>query len=216
MGENIDKVKGRAKQAAGDLTDNDELRNEGRTDETAGKAKSVVNDIKDKADDAVDAVKDRVDKTDDRRRPPRSGRATMALPPPSVRTRRVGGGGCLDGWRSSTCPSRPTPWPRGTPVRAVEARFATHPRAADLLLCVSEVVTNAVRHAGPPHSLRLSQAGDTLRVEVADAEQQAPILNQQDPLSTSGRGLRILDQLATRWGSEPTEDGKAVWFEFEL
>ena len=62
MGENIDKVKGRAKQAAGDLTDNDELRNEGRTDETAGKAKSIVNDIKDKADDAVDAVKDRVDK----------------------------------------------------------------------------------------------------------------------------------------------------------
>ena len=51
MGENIDKVKGRAKQAAGDLTDNDELRNEGRTDETAGKAKSIVNDIKDKADD---------------------------------------------------------------------------------------------------------------------------------------------------------------------
>ena len=98
----------------------------------------------------------------------------------------------------------------------MEARFATHPRAADLLLCVSEVVTNAVRHAGPPHSLRLSQAGDTLRVEVADAEQQAPILNQQDPLATSGRGLRILDQLATRWGSEPTEDGKAVWFEFEL
>ena len=104
----------------------------------------------------------------------------------------------------------------GDARRAVEARFATHPRADDLLLCVSEVVTNAVRHAGPPHSLRLSQAGDTLRVEVADAEQQAPILNQQDPLATSGRGLRILDQLATRWGSEPTEDGKAVWFEFEL
>ncbi len=104
----------------------------------------------------------------------------------------------------------------GDARRAVEARFATHPRAADLLLCVSEVVTNAVRHAGPPHSLRLSQAGDTLRVEVADSEPQAPILNQQDPLATSGRGLRILDQLATRWGSEPTEDGKAVWFEFEL
>ena len=104
----------------------------------------------------------------------------------------------------------------GEARRAVEARFATHPRAADLLLCVSEVVTNAVRHAGPPHSLRVSQAGDTLRVEVADSAPQAPILNQQDPLSTSGRGLRILDQLATRWGSEPTEDGKAVWFEFEL
>ena len=104
----------------------------------------------------------------------------------------------------------------GDARRAVEAQFATHPRAAELLLCVSEVVTNAVRHASPPHSLRLSQAGDTLRVEVADSERQAPVLNRQDPLSTSGRGLRIVDQLATRWGSEPTEDGKAVWFEFEL
>ena len=104
----------------------------------------------------------------------------------------------------------------GDARRAVEARFATHPRANDLLLCVSEVVTNAVRHTGSPQYLRLSRAGDTLRVEVADGEKQPPVLNQQDPLATSGRGLRILDQLATRWGSEPTEDGKAVWFEFEL
>ena len=66
----------------------------------------------------------------------------------------------------------------GDARRAVEAQFATHPRAAELLLCVSEVVTNAVRHASPPHSLRLSQAGDTLRVEVADSERQAPVLNR--------------------------------------
>jgi uncharacterized protein YjbJ (UPF0337 family) len=48
-----DKIKGRAKQAAGDLTDNDELKNEGKVDETAGK-------VKDKVGDAVDSVKDKL------------------------------------------------------------------------------------------------------------------------------------------------------------
>jgi uncharacterized protein YjbJ (UPF0337 family) len=62
MGENLDKAKGRAKQAAGDLTDDDGLRNEGRVDEKAGEAKGVMADLKDKADDAVDAVKDKIHK----------------------------------------------------------------------------------------------------------------------------------------------------------
>lgn len=60
MGENIDQAKGRMKQAAGDLTDNDDLKNEGKVDETGGKAKGVMNDLRDKAEDAADAVKDKV------------------------------------------------------------------------------------------------------------------------------------------------------------
>ncbi len=61
MGENLDKAKGRVKQAAGDLTDDDRLKNEGKGDELAGKVKGVVDTIRDKADDAVDKVKDKVD-----------------------------------------------------------------------------------------------------------------------------------------------------------
>ncbi len=61
MGENIDKAKGRVKQAAGDLTDDKDLKREGKADEAGGKAKGVVNDVKDKAGDAVDAVKDKLD-----------------------------------------------------------------------------------------------------------------------------------------------------------
>jgi uncharacterized protein YjbJ (UPF0337 family) len=57
MSGEFDKVKGRVKQAAGDLTDNDKLRNEGKTDEAAGKVKDGVDKVKDKVDDAVDAVK---------------------------------------------------------------------------------------------------------------------------------------------------------------
>ena len=54
MGEQMDQAKGRVKQAAGDLTDNDDLKDEGKADETSGK-------VKEKANDAVDAVKDKID-----------------------------------------------------------------------------------------------------------------------------------------------------------
>jgi uncharacterized protein YjbJ (UPF0337 family) len=59
---NIDQAKGRVKQAAGDLTDDDRLKAEGKRDETAGKAKGLVDDAKDKVEDGIDAVKDMFDK----------------------------------------------------------------------------------------------------------------------------------------------------------
>lgn len=56
-----DKITGRVKQAAGDLTGDDELEREGEREEFAGEAKEVVDDAKDRVNDAIDAVKDRVD-----------------------------------------------------------------------------------------------------------------------------------------------------------
>ena len=53
MGENIDEAKGRAKQAAGDLADDEGLKNEGRVDR-------AVSDVKDKIDDVADRVKDKI------------------------------------------------------------------------------------------------------------------------------------------------------------
>lgn len=53
MGKNIDEAKGRTKQAAGDLTDDDSLKNEGKVDR-------AVSDVKEKADDVADKVKDRI------------------------------------------------------------------------------------------------------------------------------------------------------------
>jgi uncharacterized protein YjbJ (UPF0337 family) len=61
MGENLDKAKGRVKQAAGDLTDDEGLRREGKADELGGKIKDVVGDLKDKANDAVDKVKEKIE-----------------------------------------------------------------------------------------------------------------------------------------------------------
>ena len=56
----LDKMKGRAKQAVGDLTDDEDLQREGKIDESAGKAKEKVGDMKDKADDAIDRAKDKL------------------------------------------------------------------------------------------------------------------------------------------------------------
>lgn len=55
-----DKITGRVKQAAGDLTDDKDLKEEGERDELAGKVKDTVDDAKDKANDAVDAIKDKM------------------------------------------------------------------------------------------------------------------------------------------------------------
>jgi len=55
-------LKGRAKEAAGDLTDNDELKAEGKADRASGGLKDKIGDIAEKAEDAVDRVKDRITK----------------------------------------------------------------------------------------------------------------------------------------------------------
>lgn len=59
MSGEADKASGRIKQAVGDLTDNDELKKEGKSDEAAGKAKDFVGGVKDKADDAIDKIKNK-------------------------------------------------------------------------------------------------------------------------------------------------------------
>jgi uncharacterized protein YjbJ (UPF0337 family) len=61
-----DELKGRAKQAAGDLIDDDELRRSGKADETGGKVKQAVETAKDKVEEGVDRVKD-VFKDDDKK-----------------------------------------------------------------------------------------------------------------------------------------------------
>lgn len=60
--DNKDQAKGKVKQAAGDLTDNEDLKKEGKADEQAGKIKEFLEDVKDKADDVVDKVKDKITK----------------------------------------------------------------------------------------------------------------------------------------------------------
>ncbi|WP_331745043.1 ATP-binding protein [Kitasatospora sp. NBC_01300] len=87
--------------------------------------------------------------------------------------------------------------------------------AEDVLLMVSELVTNACLHApGGPRELRLGWDGERLRVEVSDASPVAPRLRPfADPGRPGGHGLRVVDRLARDWGCLPEGKGKLVWLE---
>jgi uncharacterized protein YjbJ (UPF0337 family) len=58
----MDDAKGRIKEAAGDLTDDDSLKREGKTDQAGAKVKEFAEDAKDKVSDAVDSVKEKVER----------------------------------------------------------------------------------------------------------------------------------------------------------
>ena len=62
MDNDLDQAKGRIKQAVGDLTGNKDLKKQGKADETAGKAKDVIEDTKNKAEGFVDRARDKVNK----------------------------------------------------------------------------------------------------------------------------------------------------------
>lgn len=79
-------------------------------------------------------------------------------------------------------------------------------------LLVSELLSNAVRHACGPLSLRLRRAGAELSVEVCDGSPVVPQARYAVADEESGRGLLLVDSLATAWGTLPTAEGKAVWF----
>jgi uncharacterized protein YjbJ (UPF0337 family) len=61
MGSNLDDAKGRAKEAIGDLTDDQDLKDEGKRDRTGAQVKDLADKAKDKVHDAVDSAKDRLD-----------------------------------------------------------------------------------------------------------------------------------------------------------
>ncbi|MFI2203218.1 SpoIIE family protein phosphatase [Streptomyces sp. NPDC020192] len=80
-------------------------------------------------------------------------------------------------------------------------------------LLVSEVVTNAVRHAGSePVDLRVVRA-DALLFEVTDDEPALPAMLGAGPHDESGRGLRVVSRLAREWGATASGHRKTVWFE---
>ena len=81
-------------------------------------------------------------------------------------------------------------------------------------LLVSELVTNAVVHAGTPVDIVVSVVADaTLQVEVSDGSGGLPTNRPGTQLSSRGRGLPLLDALSDCWGVRSTNGGKTVWFQ---
>jgi anti-sigma regulatory factor (Ser/Thr protein kinase) len=83
-------------------------------------------------------------------------------------------------------------------------------------LLVSELVVNAVTHAGSAADLSLCIVGPRLRVEVSDRSPVAPQPKEYSPTAPDGRGLLILDDLADAWGVDVAQSGKTVWFELAI
>ena len=84
-----------------------------------------------------------------------------------------------------------------------------------LELLVSELVTNAVLHAGSAPSVDVIIRDDCVRVEVLDTHPSLPTPRAPDAAEPSGRGLAIVDHLADRWSTELLDEGKIVWFEID-
>lgn len=81
----------------------------------------------------------------------------------------------------------------------------------DLALLVSEMVTNAVRHAAAPVSLEVEGDGETVLIAVSDGSARAPLARDADADAEGGRGLLLVDLLSSAHGVRPEATGKTVW-----
>ncbi|MFE4370181.1 SpoIIE family protein phosphatase [Streptomyces sp. NPDC056835] len=97
-------------------------------------------------------------------------------------------------------------------ARRALARWGLEELSDSVELLISEVVTNAVRYAERPVTLRLLRT-DVLRCEVGDDSPQLPRQRRARDTDEGGRGLFLVNRLARRWGATRLSTGKVVWFE---
>jgi len=93
--------------------------------------------------------------------------------------------------------------------------------AATAAAVAAQAWDNPIAHPAPAHRprefvLRLRRGAEAVWVEVFDPDLRLPRLRTARATDEGGRGLYLVEQLATRWGSRPTPEGKAVWFELPL
>ena len=124
-----------------------------------------------------------------------------------------------------------TPHPDARSVRAARDftiatmhRWGAAERCDDIAMVVSELLTNALRHALPasgetqqrrPVRLGLLQPGPCVLCAVSDPSRAVPVAKEADVLAETGRGLHVVGALADLWGyTAPGDKGKAVWAMF--
>jgi anti-sigma regulatory factor (Ser/Thr protein kinase) len=112
-----------------------------------------------------------------------------------------------------------------TPVSASTGPVPVNPKAAIAPMtsltpgparAPDGAATAAQANGGPPgkeFALRLRRGAASVWVEVFDPDLRLPRIRTAGETDEGGRGLYLVEQLATRWGSRPTPEGKAVWFE---
>ena len=98
-------------------------------------------------------------------------------------------------------------------LRDVLQRSGAEDLVDSATLVTSEIVTNALVHAGTDVLLRILSTARAVRVEVEDGGAQVPVRRHYAQTAGTGRGMQLIDELTDRWGVEESADGKAVWFE---
>ncbi|MGA5134413.1 ATP-binding protein [Streptomyces olivoreticuli] len=88
------------------------------------------------------------------------------------------------------------------------------PLAGDVVVVVSELVTNAIKHGHGTVGLRVRHTGNELRVEVTDGNPAPARLQAAADDDVSGRGLFLVHALARGWGV--SEDGRTTWANFPV
>ncbi|MFF5158402.1 ATP-binding protein [Streptomyces sp. NPDC000348] len=109
-------------------------------------------------------------------------------------------------WSPTACSSA------RTVIRDVLRRWGLEDLVPTAELLVSELVSNALRHASGPLRLTLERVSG-LRCLVSDGTADLPRPADAGPEEECGRGLALVDMLAARWGCETGPEGKSVWFE---
>ena len=90
--------------------------------------------------------------------------------------------------------------------------------AGDAALLVTELVANVVDHVAGEASfaLELTLSEQWLRISVADGSALRPVVREFEAGAPRGRGMRLVEGIADRWGVEDHADGKRVWFELPV
>lgn len=81
-----------------------------------------------------------------------------------------------------------------------------------VVLLTSELVTNVLLHTADGGQLLVQREGGGVRVTVIDMSPVLPAQRRYSSTATTGRGCRLMNDLADEWGAEPQGSGKAVWF----
>jgi anti-sigma regulatory factor (Ser/Thr protein kinase) len=101
-------------------------------------------------------------------------------------------------------------------VRRTLASWGLSQLADTVELMVSELLTNAIQHAGGQVRVRLERDAGTLLCEVCDSVRSLPLLQSPPATAERGRGILLVSELSRTWGCRRTASGKVVWFTVRL
>jgi anti-sigma regulatory factor (Ser/Thr protein kinase) len=100
-------------------------------------------------------------------------------------------------------------------VRDVLSEWGMVSMREAVVLVASELITNTLLHTDSPPTVQLSATRSGIRLEIEDESGTHPRQRTYAVDATTGRGMMLVDSMASRWGTEARSTGKVVWCEFD-